>query len=90
MRIPAQPIRRTLLVCLAAATCGALTIASTAVRQSPLSLERVARKRYGAVAFDYLVLFNPDSGITAADRIAPRQGRELTNRWRPGLKENSW
>jgi 2-haloacid dehalogenase len=55
-----------------------------------LSLERVARKRYGAVAFDYLVLFNPDSVISAADRIAPGKGRELTNVWRTRQFEYSW
>jgi 2-haloacid dehalogenase len=65
-------------------------MAPTAVQQPPSSLERVAQKPYGAVAFDYVVLFNPDSVIAAVDRIAPGKGRELTNVWRTRQFEYSW
>ena len=43
---------------------------------------RAVHKRYAAVAFDYFVLFNPDSVVAAVDRIAPGKGQEFTNLWR--------
>jgi 2-haloacid dehalogenase len=42
-----------------------------------------ARKsRFKAIAFDYFVLFNPDSVIPAAEKEFPGKGRELTKLWR--------
>jgi len=48
------------------------------------------QRRYAAVAFDYFVLFNPDSVVTVVDRIAPGQGRAFTNLWRTRQFEYSW
>lgn len=48
------------------------------------------RPRFKAVAFDYLVLFNPDSVLSEAERIFPGRGRELTNLWRTRQFEYSW
>ena len=39
-----------------------------------MSIERGVHKRYAAVAFDYFVLFNPDSVVAVVDRIAPGKG----------------
>ncbi len=75
---------------LAAALCGALTIASTSVAQSSAPVERGVHRRYAAVAFDYFVLFNPDSVVSAVDRIAPGKGRAFTNLWRTRQFEYSW
>jgi 2-haloacid dehalogenase len=47
-------------------------------------------KAYAAVAFDYFVLFNPDSVVSAVDRIAPGHGRDVTNLWRTRQFEYSW
>ena len=37
------------------------------------------RPRFAAVAFDYFVLFDPDSIVAAVDRVLPGKGRELTD-----------
>ena len=50
----------------------------------------VVNKPYAAVAFDYFVLFNPDSVVPVVDRIAPGKGREFTNLWRNRQFEYSW
>ena len=81
---------RTVLRCLAAAICGAVAIASPSIERSPAPVERVVTKRYMAVAFDYFVLFNPDSVVSVVDRIAPGRGREFTNLWRTRQFEYSW
>ena len=46
--------------------------------------------RFKAVAFDYFVLFNPDSVVSAAERAFPGKGRELTTLWRTRQFEYSW
>lgn len=81
---------RTVLGSLAVAICGALTIASMSIEQSPGEVGRGPEKRYAAVAFDYLVLFNPDSVVSAVDQIAPGKGREFTNLWRTRQFEYCW
>ena len=48
------------------------------------------RSRFKAVAFDYLVLFNPDSIVPEVERLFPGKGQELTNRWRTRQFEYSW
>ena len=80
---------RAVLRCLAVAVCAAFGIASTAVERSA-SVERGVQKQYAAVAFDYFVLFNPDSVVSVVDRIAPGKGREFTNLWRTRQFEYSW
>ena len=78
------------LRCLAAAICGTLAIASTGIEQLPASVGRGVHKRYAAVAFDYLVLFNPDSVVSAVDEIAPGKGRQFTDLWRTRQFEYCW
>lgn len=68
--------------CIAMAICGAVTVASEPIAHSPAPVERGVHTRYAAVAFDYLVLFDPDSVRSAVERIAPGRSREFTNLWR--------
>jgi 2-haloacid dehalogenase len=49
-----------------------------------------AAPRFRAVAFDYFVLFNPDSILSTAEEIYPGRGRELTTLWRTRQFEYSW
>jgi 2-haloacid dehalogenase len=72
-----------------AACAGAVAglIAGPAPRGSETS---PMRPRFAAVAFDYLVLFNPDSVVSVVERIAPGKGREFTNLWRTRQFEYSW
>ena len=81
---------RTVLGCLAVVIGSALAIASPSIEYSPASVERGVQHRYEAVAFDYFVLFNPDSVVVTVDRIAPGKGREFTNLWRTRQFEYSW
>jgi 2-haloacid dehalogenase len=57
---------------------------------STAGAEAVARPGFKAIAFDYLVLFNPDSVVPEVERIFPGKGRELTNLWRTRQFEYSW
>ena len=49
-----------------------------------------AAPRFKAVAFDYFVLFNPDSLVADVDRVFPGKGRELTNLWLTRQFEYAW
>ncbi len=51
---------------------------------------RAPRSRFAAVAFDYFVLFNPDSVVDAVERLYPGRGREFTTAWRTRQFEYSW
>ncbi len=55
-----------------------------------MNADHASRARFKAIAFDYLVLFNPDSVVTAVDKIFPGKGRALTNVWRTRQFEYSW
>ena len=46
--------------------------------------------RYKAIAFDALVLFNPDSVVPEVERAFPGKGREFTNLWRMRQFEYCW
>ena len=61
--------------------CACLAAGSAAKPSAP---------RFKAVAFDYFVLFNPDSVVSAAEHAFPGKGRELTNLWRTRQFEYSW
>jgi 2-haloacid dehalogenase len=51
---------------------------------SPAAVERVdgAAPRFKAVAFDYFVLFDPDSVVRRSEELFPGKGRQLTTLWR--------
>jgi len=51
----------------------AMTVAAVKAHAAP---------RYKAVAFDYFVLFNPDSVIPKVEKEFPGKGREFTLAWR--------
>src|SRR5262245_8285754 len=74
-------MRRVLAYC-AVVVCSIATVASTAVQLPPA--------RYPAVAFDFFVLFNPDSIVSAVEEVAPGKGREFTGMWRPRQFEYCW
>jgi 2-haloacid dehalogenase len=57
---------------------------------SSTRVRAAAQPRFKAVAFDYFVLFNPDSIVIEADRLFPGRGRELTDVWRTRQFEYSW
>jgi 2-haloacid dehalogenase len=46
--------------------------------------------RFKAIAFDYFVLFNPDSVVSEVERVFPGRGREFTNLWRTRQFEYTW
>jgi 2-haloacid dehalogenase len=46
--------------------------------------------QFQAVAFDYLVLFNPDSVVDDVEQMFPGRGREFTNVWRTRQFEYTW
>jgi 2-haloacid dehalogenase len=46
--------------------------------------------RFAAVAFDYFVLFNPDSVLSAAELVVPGKGRAFTDLWRSRQFEYCW
>jgi 2-haloacid dehalogenase len=80
---------RTVLACVAVIG-GVFTLAPPSIERAPPSVERGVHKKYAAVAFDSFVLFNPDSVVSAVDRIAPGKGREFTILWRTRQFEYSW
>jgi 2-haloacid dehalogenase len=49
-----------------------------------------ARHGFKAVAFDYFVLFNPDSVVDDVERYFPGRGRAFTNLWRTRQFEYTW
>ena len=49
-----------------------------------------APPRVKAVAFDYFVLFNPDSVVDEVEQCFPGRGREFTNLWRTRQFEYTW
>jgi 2-haloacid dehalogenase len=55
-----------------------------------LKVEGRQQRRFKAVAFDYFVLFDPDSVIAEAEAAFPGRGRELTNLWRARQFEYGW
>ena len=69
--------------------CGAalVLLAGVAVAggEAPPPVERgeaPAPPRFKAIAFDYFVLFNPDSVVSELEQVFPGKGRELTTLWR--------
>lgn len=77
----------------ALAVCGSVATAAlvaTSPQGSERSIEGAGRRHFPAVAFDYFVLFNPDSVVSAAEQIVPGRGREFTALWRDRQFEYSW
>ena len=82
---------RIAITCFAALMlCGGSGKESIAVAKLFRSGDSADRKQFAAIAFDYLVLFNPDSVVAVADRVIPGKGREFTNVWRTRQFEYTW
>jgi 2-haloacid dehalogenase len=79
---------RICIVCLALA--GGTALGLTGTDGSSTRVWAAARPRFQAVAFDYFVLFNPDSIVIDAERLFPGKGRQLTDVWRTRQFEYSW
>jgi 2-haloacid dehalogenase len=86
-RRPRPPCQLRLAAALIVASL-AVTVAAAPV-QVP-ARQRAAAPRFKAIAFDYFVLFNPDSIVPEVDKVFPGRGRELTNLWRTRQFEYSW
>ena len=67
-----------------------ITIASIPNPRLQQRVQAAAPPRFKAVAFDYLVLFNPDSIVADAEEVFPGRGRDLTNLWRTRQFEYTW
>jgi 2-haloacid dehalogenase len=78
---------RTRVVALALGTWVALQLSS-----SPAAAGRVegAAPRFKAVAFDYFVLFDPDSVVSQAEELFPGKGRQVAAPWRNRQFEYTW
>jgi 2-haloacid dehalogenase len=86
-----EPLARTMITCFAAMLLySSSSNGSGGVSRSPASAEGAPRKRYAAIAFDYFVLFNPDSVVSAVDRVFPGKGRAFTDIWRTRQFEYTW
>jgi 2-haloacid dehalogenase len=72
-----------------AAMAWLITIA-TALAAASSDPSTAAPPRFSAVAFDYLVLFDPDSVVSAADLVVPGRGRSFTDLWRARQFEYCW
>jgi len=59
---------------------------------SPMANEgaATAAPRFKAVAFDFLVLFDPDTVVSRAEELFPGKGRQLTALWRTRQFEYTW
>lgn len=63
---------------------------STSASGGAVVSSRGDSSRYPAVAFDYFVLFNPDSVITEVEHVVPGQARAFVDIWRNRQFEYSW
>ena len=59
-----------------------LAAASFVGQTLPRPVDAAARPRFKAVAFDYLVLFDPNSVVPVVEQTFPGKGQELTQLWR--------
>lgn len=77
--------------CVAAfALYGSGAIGSATVPKPLASASGAPRARFTAVAFDYFVLFNADSVVSAVDHVFPGKGRAFTDIWRTRQFEYAW
>jgi 2-haloacid dehalogenase len=67
-----------------------LAAASFLGQTLPRPVDAAARPRFKAVAFDYFVLFDPNSVVPAVEQTFPGKGRELTQLWRTRQFEYTW
>jgi hypothetical protein len=83
--------RRALLASLSGLLAVVVLAASPVAGQAPARpADASARPRFRAVAFDYLVLFDANSVVAAADQAFPGKGRALAQLWRTRQFEYTW
>lgn len=87
---PAGELTRSRIGIVCLAVVAGIAIGVTATHEPIARFGGAARSRFKAVAFDYFVLFNPDSIVSDVDAMFPGKGRELTNVWRNRQFEYSW
>lgn len=86
-----EPLARTAITCVAAVVLYVGSAhGSRVVWASPASADGAPRTRFAAIAFDYFVLFNPESVVSAVDRVFPGKGRAFTDIWRTRQFEYAW
>jgi len=67
-----------------------LLVGISGISESRAPLIAAASPRFKAIAFDYFVVFNPDSVVAQVERILPGKSREFTNVWRSRQFEYTW
>ena len=73
------------------ALCAAVCLVAVPAAWWPRgSVEAATPPRFKAVAFDYFVLFDPDSIVSDVERVFPGKGREFTRLWRMRQFEYTW
>ena len=85
-----DPLARTAITCLAALVLYGSSAIESGVDANLTATESAPQRRYAAVAFDYFVLFNPDSVLAAVDRVFPGRARAFTDIWRTRQFEYAW
>jgi 2-haloacid dehalogenase len=68
----------------------AVAAASVGGQVPTRAVDAAVRPRFKAVAFDYLVLFDANSVVGAAEQAFPGKGRELAQLWRTRQFEYTW
>ena len=72
------------------AALAGLLVSAPAIHAPLATVKAGTSHQFKAIAFDYFVLFNPDSVVADVERLFPGRGRELTNLWRTRQFEYTW
>lgn len=76
--------------CVVVLVLGAVSAVRAAAPTPAQPSRTLASHRFKAIAFDYFVLFDPDSVVREVEEVFPGKGRELTTLWRTRQFEYSW
>jgi 2-haloacid dehalogenase len=86
-----QSTLKTFRACIAVSILlGSVAVVAPAAQARVSHRESSVAPRFKAIAFDYFVLFNPDSVVPGVERVFPGKGREFTNLWRTRQFEYTW
>lgn len=70
--------------------CIGLAVAASVGGDIPRPVDAAARPRFKAVAFDFLVLFDPNSVVSEVEQSFPGKGLAFTQLWRTRQFEYAW
>jgi 2-haloacid dehalogenase len=70
--------------------CIGLAVAASVGGEITRRVDAAARPRFKAVAFDFLVLFDPNSVVSEVEQVFPGQGAAFTQLWRTRQFEYTW